>query len=99
MALFENVKKALRITASDFDDEITMLIASAKAYLEAAGVKDTDVDGNTADDRVELLITVFCKKMFGYDEKDKEMEFAFRPNSAFRLILEQLALGEDYATP
>lgn len=92
MALIDNIKAALRVDGVDFDDEVAMLIAAAEGYLIGSGV-DSDVVTSLSDDRVEQLITIYCKALFGYDEKDTPFTFP-RP---FQLILEQLRVSSQNA--
>lgn len=55
------VKQALRVTDPDYDQEIAMLIAAAKADLGVAGV--TGVFEN--DPLIARAITTYCKANFG----------------------------------
>ena len=63
MAILEKVRKALRITKTDYDDELTDLIASALLDLGVAGVDPDDVD-----ELVETAIITYCKMNFGLPE-------------------------------
>lgn len=63
MALLAKVRKALRITKTDYDDELTDLIASAMLDLGVAGVEPDDVD-----ELVETAIITYCKMNFGLPE-------------------------------
>lgn len=63
MALLAKVRKALRITKTDYDDELTDLIASAMLDLGVAGVEPDDVD-----ELVETAIVTYCKMNFGLPE-------------------------------
>ena len=92
MALLDNVKSALRIDGTDFDVEVTMLIDSAKQYLKSSGVADATVDAES-DPRVEQLITIYCKSLFGYNFKDN---ITFEFPRAYGIILDQLRVDEDY---
>ncbi len=60
MALLNDVKMALRVTTTAYDDELTELIASAKKDLGIAGVivPEDDAVVNTA-------IKTYCKLNFG----------------------------------
>lgn len=83
MALIDNVRTALRITTTAFDNELTILIAAAKTDLEIAGVKLPD----PLDDVCNLAIITYCKCNFGepdeydrlkasYDEQKKQLSMA-----------------------
>ena len=63
MAILAKVRKALRITKTDYDDELTDLIASALLDLGVAGVDPDDVD-----ELVETAIITYCKMNFGLPE-------------------------------
>lgn len=63
MAILAKVRKALRITKTDYDDELTDLIASALLDLGVAGVEPDDVN-----ELVETAIITYCKMNFGLPE-------------------------------
>ena len=81
--MLEKVKRALRITTTAYDEELTDLIASAKLDLKIAGVVlPTELDAvcNTA-------IITYCKLHFGepdgyerlkasYDEQKAQLSMA-----------------------
>ena len=60
--MIKNIKLALRLTDSVFDDEIKALIAACKADLKIAGV----VNINDSDPLFQQAITLYCKGHFGY---------------------------------
>ena len=100
MAFIDRIKLSLRISNTDFDDEITMLINGAKQYLKSSGVNDETVDdsvaepvGTNADPRVEQLITIYCKTLFGFDYKNNQN---FQFPIPYQLILDQLRIEENY---
>lgn len=66
--MLEKVRKALRITSSAFDDEITDLIESAKSDLKISGVKNVREE----DPLIRRAIKTYCKANFGLDNKDSE---------------------------
>lgn len=61
MAMLDDVKKALRITTTYYDDELTSLIASASLDLGVAGV----VVPEPYDELVKTAIKTYCKMRFG----------------------------------
>ena len=80
--MLEEVKLALRITTSQFDDEITMLIQSALLDLGIAGVITT-----TTDSLIKLAVITYVKMHFGnpenydrlkksYDEQKAQLQMA-----------------------
>lgn len=88
MTIIEKVKMALRITTSDFDDEITDLINACLKDLQIAGVVlPTD---ETTDELILNAVKTYCKIHFGditgvemlerlkasYDEQKAQMQMA-----------------------
>lgn len=63
MAILAKVRKALRITKTDYDDELTDLIASALLDLGVAGVEPDEVN-----ELVETAVVTYCKMNFGLPE-------------------------------
>jgi hypothetical protein len=87
MALFDNVKAALRITTTTFDSaEITPIINACKLDLGLAGVliiSDTDP-------LIERAVVEYAKANFGYsDESEKHQK-------AYEKIKNALALAREY---
>ncbi len=72
--LKESVKKALRITTSDFDDELESLIRSAKADLMLSGVKVL-TDNNPL---VMQAIKLYCKAHFGDNDNNNKFLNAYQ---------------------
>lgn len=79
----DEVKKALRISTTAFDDEIELLIESAKQDLGLADVS-SDVMSSSI---VKLAIITYCKMNFGepdqydrlkksYDEQKMQLQTA-----------------------
>lgn len=66
MALLDDVKKALRVTTNEYNDEITDLIESAKGDLGIAGV----VLPEPIDSTVKTAIKTYCKLNFGTPNSD-----------------------------
>lgn len=71
MALLDEVKIALRISASNtnFDTEIANLISAARLDLIQAGVSDIIVNQDT-DELVKRAIIQYTKANFGYDNPE-----------------------------
>lgn len=87
--MLESVKLALRITVSDFDEEIQDLIDAAKRDLEIAGVaKDKIVD---TDKLIRRAIITYCKANFGYDNPEAE-----RFQQSYDMLKQHLSLSYDY---
>lgn len=87
--MLESVKRALRVTISDFDEEIQDLIDAAKRDLEIAGVaKDKIVD---TDKLIRRAIITYCKANFGYDNPEAE-----RFQQSYDMLKMHLSLSSDY---
>jgi uncharacterized phage protein (predicted DNA packaging) len=87
--MLESVKRALRVTISDFDEEIQDLIDAAKRDLEIAGVaKDKIVD---TDKLIKRAIITYCKANFGYDNPEAE-----RFQQSYDMLKQHLSLSYDY---
>jgi uncharacterized phage protein (predicted DNA packaging) len=87
--MLESVKLALRVTVSDFDEEIQDLIDAAKRDLEIAGVaKDKIVD---TDKLIRSAIITYCKANFGYDNPEAE-----RFQQSYDMLKQRLSLSYDY---
>lgn len=81
-------KKACRVTAAVYDDELTDLIAAAKADLALAGVTQERVQDNT-DPLIRRAVITFCRANFGapenyaalkasYDEQKAQLQAAVK---------------------
>ena len=68
MALLDDVKTSLRITADDYNAEITGLIEACKLDLNSAGVKVVD----ETDALTKHAIILYAKGHFGYDNEEAE---------------------------
>ena len=82
----EEVKRAVRVTASLVDEEIKNLVAACVAEMQIAGVYVTDLQ----DPLAKQAISVYCKAHYGYDEKTED--FA----EAFRALRDAMALSGEY---
>ena len=90
MALLDDVKLALRITSSAFDNEIEGLIEAAKADLRLSGVSDAKVKDEN-DPLISRAITVYCKAHFGYDNPEAE-----RFQQSYDMLKAHLTLSVEY---
>ena len=75
--MLNKVKLALRVTASAFVEEITDLIAAAKADLRLVGINVPESEeGSPAeavgDPLIERAIILYAKAEFGYSGDDRE---------------------------
>jgi uncharacterized phage protein (predicted DNA packaging) len=85
--MLESVKLALRVTISDFDEEIQDLIDAAKRDLEIAGVDIID----ETDPLIRRAIITYCKANFGYDNPEAE-----RFQQSYDMLKQHLSLSYDY---
>lgn len=82
----EEIKRAVRVTASLADGEIKNLVSACVAEMQVAGVYIKDLQ----DPLGKQAITLYCKAHYGYDEKTE----AFA--EAFRALRDAMALSGDY---
>jgi uncharacterized phage protein (predicted DNA packaging) len=85
--MLESVKMALRVTISDFDEEIQDLIDAAKSDLSIAGVDIINED----DPLIRRAIITYCKANFGYDNPEAE-----RFQQSYDMLKQHLSLSYDY---
>lgn len=87
--LLNDVKKALRISSSHFDDELTILIESARLDMVQSGIS---FDKAHSDDfLIKQTIVFYCKGHFGYDNQEADRFIA-----AYRNNLNKLSFVSDY---
>lgn len=78
MATIDKVRAALRITATDFDGELTDLIEAAKQDLGIAGV----VVPYELDAIVTKAIITYCKMSFGLPEDYDKLKASYDEQKA-----------------
>lgn len=88
--MFEDVKLALRISNSAFDQEIVDLIESARMDLIISGVSPLMANSDT-DPLIKRAIIIYCKSSFGYENADAE-----RLNKSYMMLKQHLSLAGDY---
>lgn len=72
--LTESVKKALRISSNDFDDDINDLIRAAKADMQMSGITVL-TDNNPL---VAQAIKLYCKAHFGDNDSNNKFLNAYQ---------------------
>jgi uncharacterized phage protein (predicted DNA packaging) len=87
MALIDDVKKALRVSNTAHDTEVTDLIAAAQKDLSIVGIDPVDI----TDPLIKRAIVTYCKAYFGYDNSDAD-----RLVSAYTSLKVHLSLSGDY---
>ena len=83
------VRSSLRITSTDYDDEISTLIAAAKADLKRGGVMAVAVDDT--DPLVRTAVICYVKSAFGLDNDEAD-----RYAAAYQSMLSALKCSSDY---
>lgn len=89
MAFLDDVKVALRVSNTSFDDEIADIIAAAKLDLTEAGAINTD----ETDKLVKRAITLYAKANFGMSNPDME-----KYHKAYERIKITMSLCTTYKT-
>lgn len=90
MALIDDVKLALRITSSAFDNEVEDLIKAARQDLILSGVSSNKANDDT-DPLIKRAIVVYCKANFGYDNSEAE-----RFQQSYDMLKAHLTLSLEY---
>lgn len=88
--MLDAVKKACRVTAAAYDDELTDLIAAAKADLTLAGVEQGRANDET-DPLIRRAVKTFCRMNFGAPENYDKLKASYDEQKA------QLQGAKDYA--
>ena len=70
MGLFDDIKTVLRVTATELDSEVQMLIDAAEADMARVGVDADRIDEE--DPLVKQAIACYCKARFGFDNDDAD---------------------------
>ena len=86
--MLDAVKKACRVTAAAYDDELTDLIAAAKADLTLAGVAQGRANNET--DPLIRRVKTFCRMNFGAPENYDKLKASYDEQKA------QLQGAQDY---
>lgn len=90
----DDVKIALRVSSSAYDDEIEMLIDAAIADLYLAGISEDKLpepEEDPTDPLIKRAIVTYCKAHFGYDNPEAE-----RFEKAYNAIKLHLMLSSEY---
>lgn len=84
--MLDEVKQALRIKSSTFDDELVQLIEASKMDLLISGVKRPD----DSDPLIKRAIIIYCQANFGASSE------AERYQCSYEMLKSHLALCGDY---
>lgn len=79
--MLEAVKKACRVTADAYDDELTDLIDAAKADLALAGVAQGKANDET-DPLIRRAVKTFCRMNFGAPENYDKLKASYDEQKA-----------------
>lgn len=89
-SLLDSVRQSLRINHSEYDEEITDLIAAVKADLLLSGILAERVD-NVQDSLIKRAIITYVKSQFGLDNKDME-----KYQESYNILKIHLMLSSEY---
>jgi len=90
MALLDDIKKALRVTHTALDSEITDLIEEARQDLIQSGVSSSKANDVT-DSLIKRAIRTYCRANFITD-----IDQAERFQESYNMLKIHLALSGDY---
>lgn len=82
MALIDTCKKALRVTTTSYDDEITNYINAARLDLGIAGVTSDVVTTATPDSLVTTAILTYVRMRFGAPDNYDELKASYDEQKA-----------------
>lgn len=85
--MLEEVKMALRISNSAYNNEIKNLIDACKSDLETSGVAPSYFLEDNYRALIKQAIITYCKAQFGYDNQD-----ATRLNDSYELLKQKLVI-------
>ena len=85
--MLEEVKMALRISNTAYDDEIINLIDACKSDLETSGVAPSYFEEFNYRALIKQAVITYCKAQFGYDNQD-----AGRLNENYELLKQKLVI-------
>lgn len=90
--LLDKVRKALRRTSNEFDNEINDLICAAYDDLQLAGARNTGTysDATVVSPLMEHAIILYCKAHFGFNDDNE------RYIRAYEQIKCRLSLADSY---
>ena len=92
MPLLDDVKRALRISSSSYNDEVTDLIDAGKSDLRLAGIYFKDeTEELPLDPLVKRAVITYCKAYFGFENTDAD-----RFIDSYVMLKQHLSLAGDY---
>ncbi|MGM7635638.1 head-tail connector protein [Bacillus sp. Hm123] len=91
--MLTSVKKSLRVSHVELDDEITDLIEAARHDLMLSGISSEKANNDT-DPLIKRAIVTYCKANFGYDNPEAD-----RFGDSYKMLKQHLSLAGDYREP
>ena len=85
--MLEKIKKSLRITTDELNEEIEDLIEAAKIDLNISGVDKIE----ETDKLIIRAVTLYCKAQFGYDNPEAD-----RFEQTYESLKTHLSMSSDY---
>jgi len=90
MDILDDARKALRMSNTALDSEITDLVNGARQDLILSGILSTKANDDT-DALIKRAIIIYCKAYFGFDNPDAE-----RLQKSYDSLKMSLVLSTDY---
>lgn len=85
--MLEEVRNALRISNTAYNNEIRNLIDACKSDLETSGVAPSYFLEKNYRALIKQAIIIYCKAQFGYDNQE-----AARLNESYELLKQKLVI-------
>lgn len=92
--MLAEVKLALRITSTSYDDEIETIIDGAAADLLLAGVSSAALSAADPDPLIKRAVVLYAKAEFGQDNPDGEKYMR-----SYEMVVTRLAISAEYQQP
>lgn len=93
-SILTEVKLALRITSTAYDDEIETIIDAAADDLLMSGLASSALAAATPDPLVKRAVVLYAKAEFGQDNPDAEKYMA-----SYRQVVSRLVMSAEYQQP
>lgn len=94
--MLDIVKLALRIVTTDFDDEISALIAACLEEMAGLGVMvTTESDGQPSSMQVQSAVIAYCKWQFGENDQADRWEAIYHEKLAQLKTMTGFTVWED----
>lgn len=84
--MLELVKKALRVTSSAYDEELTMKISAALDDLGLTDIKEEVLTVSTTDALIKQAVITYCAIHFGTPEDPERLKASYDEQKAQLLM-------------